>query len=796
MSLKRRFVNGRQMEPVQQILSRIKDFGETHGVDFEYELLRYDHKKTGIISTVSLHRWIATLGVQLSNRNVQALVYEYQKGDGIDAFRLIHDLGKSASFTQTMHSKPPQCVNELGEIAKELARRRQTLRNVLAPYDRHNTGHVSINNFYRAFGAGPVTRTIANCYGQLGEIDYLKLQEDIKVTSRTIDFRAYELPPTTGAFEQLATFIKSHNIDARLVFYYQDKLNTGTMQKRQFYAVLSSFGANMSPNALKEIAQSFEEDNGYCNYFLFLQALEDFVPPPPKATTRVFDIAEETARAADPNVLLEDTRRVIEQRRIDVADHFACLEREGAGDEVPLARFARVLFGMKIDLSNADVEALGKQFPGKYGTVRWRDFVEAVRPREFTRTINSEDVIERLKTYLLGSHFTFADCAARFDREGSGNISGPQLMGAFKFLGFNYDTAEFASIRRAYPGATAGTIDWKALSREVDRQKEPTVTLEEMALSKAEHEQGNAPPENVARLLQKVKQGFDEKGVSMFETFRAFDRMNKGLVQQEQFLDVLYSLPVKFVTSEVRPLMMFYRALGCSDINYVAMAKDLNRMASDKVEEERTRQLAAETKPVEEPKPEIPQGVHQFLKRFKTFCQQRRLDVRSLFAPYDTAHNGTIPVFKVQACFNNVDFPILRSENESLIACFRSARKSEAFNYVAFNQAVADEDITSDEVRATLESAPISAEVDREAAITCSSIREKLLARHRRIEYAFAGLTEPTIPSSEFQTRLNRMDLVLRAGQIQAVIRKYRVNMTDLVNWQLFCTDVNQSKTI
>lgn len=783
------------MEPVQQILSRIKDFGDTHGVDFEYELLRYDHKKTGIISTVSLHRWVATLGVQLSARNVQALIYEYQKGDGVDVFRLIHDLGKSASFVQTMHSKPPQCVNELGEIAKELARRRQTLRNVLEPYDRHHTGHVSVNNFYRAFGAGPVTRVIANAYGQLGEIDYLKLQEDVKVTSRTIDFRSYELPPTTGAFETLATFIKSHNIDARLVFYYQDKLNTGTMQKRQFYAVLSSFGANMSPNALKEIAQSFEEDNGYCNYFLFLQALDDFVPPPPKATTRVFDIPEETARAADPNVILEDTRRVIEQRRIDVDDHFSCLEREGAGEEVPLARFARVLFGMKIDLSNNDVEVLAKQFPGKYGTVRWRDFVEAIRPRDFTRTISSEDVIERLKTYLLGSHFTFADCAARFDREGSGNISGPQLMGAFKFLGFNYSPAEFASIRRAYPGATGGTIDWKALAREVDPHKGPTVTLEAMALSQAEHEQGNPPPEGVARLLQKVSEGFKSKGVSMFEEFRALDRMNKGVVLQEQFLDALYSLPVKFVTSEVRPLMMFYRALGSSDINYVAMCKDLNRMASDKVEAQRTRELEEQNRVVEEPKV-IPQDVRQFLKRFKTFCQQKRLFAHDLFVPYDTAHNGTVPIFKVQACFNNVDFPVLRAEIEALIACFKCARKADVFNYVEFNQALAQEDIASEEVRASLSSAPISAEIEREAAITCSAIREKLMARHRRVEQAFIGITEPTITRDEFQARLARMDLVLRAGQIQSLIRKYRANMTEQVKWKEFCNDVNQSRTI
>ena len=783
------------MEPAQQILSRIKDFGASHGVDFEGELLRYDYKKTGVISTVSFHRWIATLGVQLSNRNVQTLILAYQKGDGVDVFRLVEDLKRSASFTATMHAKPPQCPAELADLARELARRRQTLREVLAPYDHMNSGRVNTNNFYRALGASPVTRTIANAYAVRDEIDYLKLGDDVKLTGRTVDLRHVDVPAPTPAFIELGSFIKSRKVDARLVFSQQDKLNTGGMQRGQFYATLSSFGANLSPAALKEIADSFDEGNGTVNYFLFLQALDEFVPPPPKATTKTFVIPEELVKARDPQEILEAARRTIVSRRIDVDAHFQCLEREGAGEEVPLARFARVLIGMKIDLSNDDMEAIAGLFRGVNGTVRWREFVAAVKPQLRTQEINVEDVVERLKKYMLGSHITFQDSAARFDREASGNISGNQLMGAFKFIGFDYTMPELSALRARFPGSIPGSIDWKALSREVDVKKGFGQSQEDLDLEKAEKEQGTAPPEGVAAVIEKISKGAECREIRLFEEFRLSDKARKGTVSQETFLGLLNALPVKFTQAETRAVLMFYRVSGCSDVNYINLCKDLNALAVKRDEDQRQRTIEAQMKP-SEPVVEIPPAVHEFIRKFKTFSEQMRITPVDMFVPYDIAHNGTLPGFRIQACFNNFNYPVTREDTDKLMSCFSDARKPEYFNYVAFLDALKREDITSQEVRAVLESAPISHEVEREALITCSQIREKLLARHRTIDLAFTGLQEPAIPYQEFQARLAKMDLVLRAGQTQSLIRKYRVNLSDLVDWKTFCADVNNSRTI
>jgi len=167
-----------------------------------------------------------------------------------------------------------------------------------------------------------------------------------------------------------------------------------------------------------------------------------------------------------------------------------------------------------------------------------------------------------------------------------------------------------------------------------------------------------------------------------------------------------------------------------------------------------------------------------------------------VFRPYDIGNNGTLAAFKLHAAFNNVNFPMMRQEAEQLVACFRDARRQEQCNYFGLLKVLDKEDVSSEEVRATLSGAPLSAGDETTAQTACGQIREKLMARHRGILTAFAGATQAGVSAAEFRPRLDKVDLVLPASQIQVLIRKYRINLTDQVDWQTFCTDVNRTKTV
>jgi hypothetical protein len=136
------------------------------------------------------------------------------------------------------------------------------------------------------------------------------------------------------------------------------------------------------------------------------------------------------------------------------------------------------------------------------------------------------------------------------------------------------------------------------------------------------------------------------------------------------------------------------------------------------------------------------------------------------------------------------------TEVDALIAVFKDEDRADAFRYLTFARAVDAEDIGSPESRAVGAPPPLSREIEQIVLETNGQIREKLIARHWDIGRAFQGVVRPTITSAEFQQRLASVNLVLVTGQIQALLRKYRVNLSDEVDWKAFVEDVQRSRTV
>jgi Ca2+-binding EF-hand superfamily protein len=413
-----------------------------------------------------------------------------------------------------------------------------------------------------------------------------------------------------------------------------------------------------------------------------------------------------------------------------------------------------------------------------------------VRQSLTTREVTATSVVDRLKKFLAGSFLSLASSASRFDREKSGVISAPQFASALQFLRFNFTNQDLAAIREAYPGPTRGTIDWRALCTDVDPPAPAPIT------QTVELPTGTAlPPDNVAAIVRRLEAAAQLNKIDLLSEFQALDKTRRGFLSQEDFIALVTDLPTRLELPEIRFLTSYYRLSGRPDINYLALCSDAKAIAKPPVASTPPETVTV-TPTVQFAPASVPMSVHNFIKRYKAFCGQRRIAPGDVFLAYDAAHSGLIPVVRVHACFNNVDFPVLRSDVEQVIATFRDEKRSDLFNYIAFNRVVNTEDITSQEVRASLASAPVSADLERTAALVALQIREKLLARHRKIDLAFRGITTDTIPAAEFQKRLAVIDLVLLSGQTNALLRKYRVNLTDEINWKAFVADVEQSKTI
>jgi Ca2+-binding EF-hand superfamily protein len=166
------------------------------------------------------------------------------------------------------------------------------------------------------------------------------------------------------------------------------------------------------------------------------------------------------------------------------------------------------------------------------------------------------------------------------------------------------------------------------------------------------------------------------------------------------------------------------------------------------------------------------------------------------FENYDGGKTGLIPAVRVSGAFQNENFRVSQSELAQLLKTFRDSRRPELFNYSAFAAAVKKSDIRSSSARASLEDTPILADIDQIAAMATAVINEKLRARNKTIQAAFPGVKSATISSADFEQRIRSLDLIVRPTEMQAILRKYRIRVTDEIDWATFCRDVENSKTV
>lgn len=784
------------MEQVQQLIARIRSTCDRNAVDVELELINYDRKRNGTISPVSLHRWISSIGLNFTPQQVQILAEAFKKGDAVD-WKALQQMIEMAKTNQNQPSgKTPNCTEELRRLGAELAHRRQTVREALMPFDPSNKGRVTPDHFYRAFGCSPLTKTLVKVYADTvtGFIDYFRLQADVQtVSAKTVnpDAPLDELP---DCFVHIWRYCKSRSIDLYGLFKRVDSSNSGKLPFEAFISALSSTGASLTPVDLRDIAYPFfQEDSGYCNYKQFISTIEAYKP---KA---VEEAAEETKEAPKVRIsvdqLLNDIRQIIVSRRIHVNDYFDPLARHGNPDSCPIRVFGQIVASMQLSLSNDEIFAIAENYRLPNSEIDYHAFAAAITPNQRPSSRTSiNDVMGNLKTFLQTSPVPLQQQAFKFDRANTGEMTLEQLQSALGMIGFEATREDLTLISQQFPGKKFATVSWRDLASAVDPE-DATLRMssrrpvEEGAVSARDPTMAGKPPKIVNQILLSIQKSANI--YSLQSEFERSDKRKRGCVPNQVFMDVLLDMQLNLNQSDVRQLMSFFRITGSPEVNYREFISALNHAEPEPEPEPEKSYMQ------EKPLPDFAPIVHNFLRRFKSFSRMRRLSVDEIFGPYDQKPStGYIQVFKVAAAFNNVQFTVMRAEMEDVCSAFRDPKKKEIFNYKLFERAVEAEDIDSEWAKAGLTGEPISADVNRDAMATCLQIRDRLACKRRRINVAFIGIENDTISQAEFQKRLEDVGVVLRAGQLNALFRKYRVGITDAIRWRDFCSDVEKARTI
>jgi Ca2+-binding EF-hand superfamily protein len=589
-------------------------------------------------------------------------------------------------------------------------------------------------------------------------------------------------------FDAFVSFIRSRGVNIRTTFSKAGGLGTGRITREQFLAILKSFGTDLPVSDFEQIIDLFKQQDGLYSYWTFCQTVDAYELKPQINSSRKIS-AHPPSRA-----VVEKLHILLKERRISAGDFFP-----SDHSQIGQPRLIRILAGMRVSVDAQDIRDLMALYGDENDMFDYERFIEDVAVKVVPQVCNVDDVLERLRDFLITNKKTLSSAIVRYDREGSGWVTVRDLKAAFHFLQFKITEQEALVLADAFPFPDGkNEVSWKDLCAKCD----PDPTLfgpTEWQINRARLQEevvasNQALPAHIISIIKRIL----AVAPTIDQSFIDLDPRNQGRLPQTDFLRVLKDVEgLSLSPTDVSKLLGFYRLSGSPEINYLALCRDLKGAVNFPVVEE----VAEEMRPLRvEPEikvPELSLPIRALVKRFKQFVIRKGVSANSVFEQYDGNRLGYVHPAKVGQILAASGFETLREELENLCRTFRDVTRPELFAYRIFGAAVDREDVSGEECVSSPGCAALPGDVEREVAANLVHIREKLLARNRRVGALFTGVQEDVVSAAEFQRRLEGLHILLKSNQIQGILRKYRVGVgSGDVDWKAFCRDVERSRTI
>ena len=86
--------------------------------------------------------------------------------------------------------------------------------------------------------------------------------------------------------------------------------------------------------------------------------------------------------------------------------------------------------------------------------------------------------------------------------------------------------------------------------------------------------------------------------------------------------------------------------------------------------------------------------------------------------------------------------------------------------------------------------------LDQQTMTVLVGIREKLLARHKKVRQPFFGIQTQLISQRDFRRCVESYGLVIKEAEMQRLLHAYKRNMQGDIDWNRFCSDVESTNTL
>lgn len=770
-----------------QLFEHIKTLQRKVGLNIRFLFEDYDLKMTGHCSPANFRRiLIDKCNIFLSDSEFSSIASEYTDGsDFFDYTKFLADLKVVCDAV-----KPPPCDPVLlSRFVKELSMMGSPLADVVERFDKHRGGHIRVADFLNFYRGSRYANEVAEAFtdpsnGLLNLHELLINCQASKIANlptamaSTVDFSRTKL--VTKYLPEIVISATNYRYNFDEFFRTVDPQQTNVIDPRVFIRESVNFRPNLTQEQIIELAGAYTNARGEFDYKAFM----DDYNAQKKIISQEYGAKRlmASARMAPPK--LEDALDMLRKFVINSKDHLLIMFRQYDPRETGVIKtrdFLSVIQRGAFKFSPELEQILVDTFQVDTDQCNYMSLWRMISPqrRDSTSFVNDaveylKAVLERLQTQLL-PHFE------KYDTGKTGYVSYHDFVDVlYGATHQHFELDRLAVYRKRFCDGPNNMFDYRELCALVDPvivHKKVEFKEEELPVERP-HVYLPPPDEREIKVLCKLAEIEQKMNLSFHNEFSNIQHIRLPL-KLSQFKKIMVTFKVD--TRDIDLLVARYALQGSNsgEINACQLCEDIIKYG---VAPEQVFALYVSKPP--------PAMIVDICKRIKGHCAKAQTDVLSLFNTYDHLSSGHVAIQRVESILSSVNLQLTKDEYSELVDYFSDSRIPERFHYKKIStiaDAFASEDINGDYIGDL-------GNPSQELAAMLNLFKDYLYARRLRPSDLFKGVKENYIAVDDFKRRLDAANLTSRGEKTQMLVRRYRMNLRNDIDWKRFCHEIEISR--
>ena len=756
---------------LENLLFSVKKCVLTSGGDIEDIINDFDHRRSGLLSSNQFDQMLSFFGLSLQPAEYKMIYDSFSVAGGFVNVRKFADAVKQSKQNDVFQRE--NCESYFSDLKRKLTEKQTNLRDLLKPYDKLNRGMINSHDFIRAIGSFPSSEAIVSIFSKNGLINLYELLEEYdKVEGKIINEK--EHPPIV---DEVIRQIVENNIDVYYLFQSNDRFNNGRIPPSAFEIVLSRSGVKAEFKQLR-IVSDFYKVNGLVNYIDFINDV--------KASSCRNKGSNRIQPEFDIDSLINQIKSECQSRKIQLSRLFSTYLNDS--QYIPKFQFSSLLKQAGFRLTVPEIDFITKNFESTNGKIDISKFLNSTTvtltsPRP--KSANPDTVINKIKDFLKDRGIILYPRLVRFDMERSGEFNVSLIRQVLSQLGLLLTDSELEALQTKFPGRVTPNIYWTDFVDCVDpKQQVPDNSkndkMEKISPSTPDI---NRIPSNVQSILLSIHQCSSNNNFSLLDDLRMLDKHRLGYIQASQFYSYMCNNFPKLNRADLSILLSHY---GKFEFRYLNFARDINKIIpknNSNISNSFNNDNFSTNK-----------DLMMLIRKLKASCLNKLINPIDIFQPFDKTRIGSVPINRLEGCFDLIQYPISKEELKILIKEFGDQEHKERFIYGPLSRAINQYSLSNEDVRMIIDPEKRKEELYNKTQIILNSIRERLQERRLAISMFFQEVPKPLMEKAEFIRRLNTCEIVINPSDIDFLANIYKSE--NLVDWHKFCYDVDHSHLI